>query len=116
MKAVEALGHLFGQEMVRKGSDILLGPGLNIHRDPLCGRNFEYYSEDPLLSGTVAGMAAMLDGMVQRIEAELGSPATLILTGGAARFVEPLVFHPHIYDPNLLLKGLAFLYERNCGK
>lgn len=49
-------------------------------------------------------------------EAELGSPSTLILTGGAARFVEPLVFHPHIYDPNLLLKGLAFLYERNCAK
>ena len=56
-----------------------------------------------------------LDGMVQRIEAELGSPATLILTGGAARFVEPLVLHPHIYDPNLLLKGLAFLCERNCA-
>ena len=78
----------------------------------IIGRN----TEECILSGTVAGMAAMLDGMVQRIEAELGSPATLILTGGAARFVEPLVFHPHIYDPNLLLKGLAFLYERNCGK
>ena len=39
----------------------------------------------------------------------------IILTGGAARFVEPLVLHPHIYDPNLLLKGLAFLCERNCA-
>ena len=77
----------------------------------IIGRN----TEECILSGTIVGMAAMLDGMVQRIEAELGSPATLILTGGAARFVEPLVLHPHIYDPNLLLKGLAFLCERNCA-
>ena len=76
----------------------------------IIGRN----TEECILSGTIVGMAAMLDGMVQRIEAELGSPATLILTGGA-RFVEPLVLHPHIYDPNLLLKGLAFLCERNCA-
>ena len=77
----------------------------------IIGRN----TEECILSGTIVGMAAMLDGMVQRIEAELGSPATLILTCGAARFVEPLVLHPHIYDPNLLLKGLAFLCERNCA-
>ena len=77
----------------------------------IIGRN----TEECILSGTIVGMAAMLDGMVQRIEAELGSPATLILTDGAARFVEPLVLHPHIYDPNLLLKGLAFLCERNCA-
>ena len=67
------------------------------------------------LPGPSKGSGSRLDGMVQRIEAELSSPVTLVLTGGAARFVEPLVLHPHIYDPNLLLKGLAFLCERNCA-
>lgn len=50
----QQLGRLTGQEMAHNNDDIQLAPGLNIHRSPLCGRNFEYFSEDPVLSGRMA--------------------------------------------------------------
>ena len=70
-------------------------------------------TQSAMLAGAVYGAAGILDGVVGRIEEELGQPVTLVITGGGAAYVDQLVRHPHAYDPDMILKGLAYLYFLN---
>ena len=68
---------------------------------------------DSMRSGAVYGTAAMLDGMIDRMEKEIGYPCTVVATGGLARTVVQNCSHDIVYDADLLLKGLWVLYDRN---
>lgn len=86
-------------------------PGLQLDQPrKAIGRN----TIDCMRSGIMMGNACMLDGMVRRMEEELGQKATIVITGGIAKFVAPLCKTSMIYDKDLLLKGLAFLYRENA--
>ena len=85
-------------------------PGLQLDQPKKAiGRN----TIDCMRSGIMMGTACMLDGMVQRMEEELGSKATVVATGGIAKFVIPMCRTPMIYDKDLLIKGLTALYREN---
>ena len=73
-------------------------------------------TSDCMRSGIMLGAAAMLDGLVDRTEDELGDKATVIATGGISRFVIPMCRREILYDRNLLLKGLEILYHNNSKK
>ena len=68
---------------------------------------------DSMRSGAVYGTAAMLDGMIDRMEKEIGYPCAVVATGGLARTVVQNCSHDIVYDADLLLKGLWVLYDRN---
>ena len=85
-------------------------PGLQLDQPKKAiGRN----TIDCMRSGIMMGTACMLDGMVQRMEEELGSKATVVVTGGIGKFIVPMCRTPMIYDKDLLIKGLAALYRDN---
>ena len=68
---------------------------------------------DAMRSGVMLGSACMVDGMIDRMEEELGGGVTVVATGGIARFVLPMCRRRIEYDRDLLLKGLSILYENN---
>ena len=68
---------------------------------------------DCMRSGIMYGSAGMIDGILDRMEDELGQSATVVATGGLSRFVVPLCRHKIVYDEALLMKGLWILYEKN---
>ncbi len=85
-------------------------PGIQLDQPKKAiGRN----TIDCMRSGIMMGNACMIDGMVERMEAELGCKTTVIATGGIAKFIVPLCKTPILYDKDLIVKGLATLYREN---
>lgn len=68
---------------------------------------------DCMQSGVIFGNASMIDGIVDRMEEELGEPVTVVATGGISRHIVPFCKREIIYDDNLILKGLKILYDKN---
>jgi type III pantothenate kinase len=65
-------------------------------------------------SGAVIGCAAMMDGIVARLEKQLGEPVNAILTGGLSTLIAPYCEHAFHLEPDLLITGLRILYEKNA--
>lgn len=85
-------------------------PGLQLdHPKKVIGRN----TIDCMRSGIMVGTACMVDGMIERMEEELGQKTTVVATGGISKFVLPLCKREIVYDKDLLIKGLVALYRDN---
>ena len=86
-------------------------PNISIEAPQRCiGTN----TVDSMKSGAVFGTAAMIDGMIDRMEAELNTPVTVVATGGISGSIIPYCRRRIEYEPDLLLKGLAILYQKNA--
>ena len=118
-------------EVVGKGSAYLGGciiPGVRVSLEALTSRTAQLpgirldkpkkvigkNTEDCMRSGIMYGTAAMLDGMLDRVEEELGCAATVVATGGMAQFIIPLCRREIRLEKDLLLKGLSIIYQKNC--
>ena len=114
------------------GSDLIVGAVAAIHEYPVPLIIFDFgtattasvvdrkknyiggtNTTDCMKSGLLYGNAAMLDGIVDRMEEELGEPATVLATGGLASLIVPLCKKTIILDDNLLLRGLNLIYKKN---
>ena len=85
-------------------------PGISLDKPKnVIGKN----TVDCMRSGMMYGTAAMIDGLVERMEEELGHRCTLVATGGMAQFITPLCKHEIILEKDLLLKGLNIIYKKN---
>lgn len=105
-------------------------PGVKISMEALTGRTAQLpgisldkpqraigkNTRDCMRSGIMLGAAAMLDGLLDRMEQELGAPTKVVATGGISRFVLPLCRREILYDGSLMLKGLRLLYRKNQPK
>lgn len=118
ISAVDGKGNYLGRVII---------PGLKISHDALTGRTAQlpYISlEAPpcaigkntieaMQSGLIFGHAALLDGMIDRVQKELNGTATIIATGGLAPLIIPYCNHHIIYDDTLLIKGMLLIYKKN---
>ncbi len=105
-------------------------PGVKISMEALTGRTAQLpgisldapqkaigkNTRDCMRSGIMLGAASMLDGLLDRMEEEMGGNVRVVATGGISKFVLPLCKRKMIYDRSLMLKGLNLLYQRNAGK
>lgn len=96
-------------EALSQGTSLL--PNISIEAPRKC---IATNTVDSMKSGAVFGTTAMIDGMIERMEAELGQPATVIATGGLSGGIIPYCKHEIKHEPDLLLKGLAILYQKNA--
>ena len=101
-------GVALSMNALSSGTSLLQKVPVEAPKKAICGTTIE-----SMQSGAVFGNAAMLDGMIDRFEQELGRPMSVVATGGIAAKIVPHCRHEITYDENLLLRGLGIIYKKN---